>query len=461
MSSRVFSVGREIPGNAAEYVSFRSDNSLFDADVIVFHPTFVDYNSNEMYSGRPLISDTDSPMLIRDCAHWKSEIKAAIESGKVVFIMLIRPDEVYYATGQKTFSGTGRGRVSTRHVALTTSYESIPLRLEGLVPKGGTAISVLGELGPLSVYWNEFSSDSGYEVYFEPKGVEPLFGTKKREKVVGGLVRTKSGGALVLLPPLKWDIAGMTYKRGKSSYWNTEGVSFGKRFVGALLASSEALRRQGKRTPVPEWAVTPDYFLPTEVRLKYEVEKLDQEMLALVEKRKELRCLVEEAAQLRALLYETGKPLETAILKALQLLGFTADPYRDANSEFDVVFSTSEGRFLGEAEGKDNKAINIDKMSQLERNLQEDFAREGVTDFAKGVLFGNAFRLEPISQREHFFTEKCIKAAKRLHVALVRTPDLFVPARYLSEHDDIVYSAACRAAIFQTEGDIVNFPSAP
>ena len=168
---------------------------------------------------------------------------------------------------------------------------------------------------------------------------------------------------------------------------------------------------------------------------------------------------IEEAARLRALLYETGKLLESAVLKALRLLGFTAEPYRDGDSEFDAVFTSAEGRFLGEAEGKDTKAVNIDKLSQLERNLQEDFARDGVTEFAKGVLFGNAFRLEPPADRAPFFTGKCVSPAKRLRIALVRTPDLFESVRYLSHRTDPAYAEACRRAIFDAEGAAVAFPS--
>src|SRR5207245_1319034 len=109
----------------------------------------------------------------------------------------------------------------------------------------------------------------------------------------------------------------------------------------------------------------------------------------------------------------------------------SAVPFAESDSEFDVIFESPEGRCLGEVEGKDTKAINIDKFSQLERNLQEDFAREGVTEYAKGVLFGNAERLKPPAERGHAFTGKCITAAKRVHAALVRTADLFDPVRYL------------------------------
>jgi hypothetical protein len=126
------------------------------------------------------------------------------------------------------------------------------------------------------------------------------------------------------------------------------------------------------------------------------------------------------------------------------------------------VFESPEGRCLGEVEGKESKAINIDKFSQLERNIHEDFARDDVTDYAKGVLFGNAHRLLPVAERSEFFTKKCVSAAGRVHAALIRTPDLFAPAKYLKEYrDDEEYAKHCREAIFRAEGDIVVFPPLP
>lgn len=109
--------------------------------------------------------------------------------------------------------------------------------------------------------------------------------------------------------------------------------------------------------------------------------------------------------------------MEDAIFEALRLIGFKANNYKDELSEFDVVFISLEGRFLGEAEGRDNSAINIDKLSQLERNLQEDFQKDDVKNYAHEVLFGNAYRLKPPPERRDFFTEKCLTGARRAGIS--------------------------------------------
>jgi hypothetical protein len=77
------------------------------------------------------------------------------------------------------------------------------------------------------------------------------------------------------------------------------------------------------------------------------------------------------------------------------------------------------------------------------------------------VLFGNAFRLEPPESRSDPFTQKCRTAAVRLGVALVSTPDLFAPCRYLKGIPDVDYAKQCREAIFATSGGVVVFPVPP
>ncbi len=165
---------------------------------------------------------------------------------------------------------------------------------------------------------------------------------------------------------------------------------------------------------------------------------------------------------MRRLLYEQGPALEAAILLALRILGFVAEPFKNSESEFDAVFISAEGRFLGEAEGKDNKAINVDKLRQLEMNVQEDFAREDIDEYARGVLFGNAYRLKSPGERTgDWFTEKCLKAAARSGTALVRTNDLFFAAKAVKETGDQEYALACRESLLSQGGKVVEFPMLP
>jgi hypothetical protein len=149
-----------------------------------------------------------------------------------------------------------------------------------------------------------------------------------------------------------------------------------------------------------------------------------------------------------------------AILEALKAIGFKTSQYRDGDSEFDVVFECKEGSLLGEAEGKDNKPINIDKLRQLEMNIHEDFARDSVDEIAKGVLIGNAYRLLPLKDRGDFFTQKCLSASNRSNTALIRSIDLFTVAKFLTGKQNKSFAKKCRQAILESTG-IVVFPEIP
>jgi hypothetical protein len=185
--------------------------------------------------------------------------------------------------------------------------------------------------------------------------------------------------------------------------------------------------------------------------------KLEAQLEGLQREKEELVEQLAQSGRARDLLFEKGKPLESAIVDALTLLGFDAAPYKDGESEFDVVFEAAEGRLIGEAEGKDNKAINVDKLRQLAMNLHEDLLRDAVESPAKGVLFGNGYRLSPVQERQAPFTEKCISAASSSGTALVATSDLFQVVHYLANHSNDAYAAECRKTIVNGVG-VVVFP---
>lgn len=142
------------------------------------------------------------------------------------------------------------------------------------------------------------------------------------------------------------------------------------------------------------------------------------------------------------------------------MLGFKAEPYADGKSEFDAVFESAEGRLLGEAEGKDNKAVNIEKLRQLSTNLHEDLQREEVDHPAKGILFGNGYRLTKPGERQTQFTDKCITSATSMSYGLVSTDRLYAAAQYLSGTSGEEFARRYRVAIIELSG-IVRFPDVP
>jgi hypothetical protein len=461
---RIVSIGCEIPGGFSEYFSIDSDQSLLDWDIILFNPTIHSFvqHTIETYQGKPSLHESSSFQLRERIEHWKREIRDAAQIGKTVIIFLPELSEVYIDTGERRYSGTGRNRQTTTIVAGCNNYQCLPFELEPISSKG-TAMRLAKGSEVLSSYWSEFSEWSSYKVRIEGKVSKPLIVTTTGDKTVGAMIKMEdSTGTLLLLPYLNLD-AEEFYKETKDGEceWNKKGQQFGHRLLTAIIEIDRSLRQSRAVTPTPEWAQAAEFILPKELKLRQEVLKIDEKIEILQKHRLKTKALLTNESNLRSLLFEKGSPLEDSILQALRLMGFSANNYKDSESEFDAVFESPEGRFLGEVEGKDKSAIGIDKLRQLEMNIHEDLARDEVTQPAQGVLFGNAHLLLPLSERPDFFTEKCVTAVKRSGTILVRSTDLFKVAQYLSGNTDHDYAQKCRKAMMETSGEIIQFPDPP
>jgi hypothetical protein len=341
-----------------------------------------------------------------------------------------------------------------------TSYSTVP-NITSAEAKSGREVRLTKDGAFLSAYWNEFGDQCQYETFIDGQFDKVVLTTKTGGRKVGAVVHGK--GVLLFLPPIAYDEEKFKkYDANKEqTFWTADAVQFGKRLSASLAALSDALLAGRIASPPPSWVADTRFRMPHEAELEVAIATTASSIEALQRQREALGQELQDAGACRALLYEQGRPLERAVVDALAAIGFSAKRHAEGESEFDVVFEAPEGRCLGEVEGKDSKAINIDKLSQLERNLQEDFAREDVHEYAKGVLFGNAERLTDPEARGEAFTAKCLSAAKRAHIALIRTPDLFDVLRYVKTHPDPSYAAECRKAIFEADGDAVRFPAPP
>ena len=458
-AKRILSVGLEIASAETTHASFRSKTSLLDWDIVIFKPEISDFVDSyySTYQGKPSLSDSKSFEAKECCEHWRREIKLAVETGKTVIVYLPPVYEVYVDTGQRSYSGTGRNQKTTRHVEPLTNYDALPVKVDPVVASGSAMKLPQKGADLLAPYWNEFSSRSSFQVVLSAADVSPCVLTRTGDKTVGAIFRSKvSAGTLLLLPDI--DFYASNFLKGQT--WTAAGKQFAGAFLSSVVALDKALRSNSEVTPEPSWAMGTDYVLQSEVNLRVELLAAERAVEEAQMKKEKIADALASAGSPRALLYEKGKPLEVAIIEALRTLGFTAAPFNESDSEFDVVFECAEGRLIGEAEGKDTKPVNIDKLRQLSMNIHEDLQRESVAAPAKPVLFGNGFRLHEPSQREDPFTEKCHSAAATSSTALVATADLFVPVQYLLSEDDEDFAAQCRKVLLSSIGR-VKFPQPP
>jgi hypothetical protein len=278
VNKRVISVGIWIPGTADEYSDFQSDRSLLDADIIIFAPNLESYQILDRYRGKARLTDEHSARLSSDVAHWGRELRIALEAGKTVFLFALGADEVYVATGEKQYSGTGRNARTTGIVTLLDPYSSLPmLNLESTIHRRlGDRIKTTKHIGILASYWHEFGPFTSYQLYLEkPIGI-PALVTQVGDKMVGGLIRFKNlRGSIVLLPPPSFDdlvkdrqkqqregsesSATRTPNQNKAARERAQ-VSIGAQFIGKLIEIDKAVRAGSERTPAPDWVTVRNTF---------------------------------------------------------------------------------------------------------------------------------------------------------------------------------------------------------
>ena len=482
MEKRIVFVGHSVVQvSGAPHLAYDSENSLLDADIIVFSLDLSAYKSYESFQGLRCLDDDSSFELRRQSQHWNSELGIALEHGKTVIVHVNNVSQLSIGTGQKQFAGTGRNARMTRIVTTYEPYSVVPASFGTVVRRSGEVIKPNADLGILATYWHEFGEYSRYECYIDNFKGSALLTTQTGEKTVGGILRQPSWkGTLIFLPPPDLSAAAegraeslKAQQRKKSASNSTASGESNRRraeaavvrqYIAALIALDRAARSATAYTPPPGWSQQPRYMLLREIQLHKQVTENAEEIKKLQVHRKLLDEALQNAQQLKWLLYEKGKPLERAILTALRVLGYEAENLKDSDSEFDAVMLDPCGaRLIGEAEGKDDKAISVDKLDQLDRNIREDFARqdEATATYAKGVLFGNGYRLSTPEDRAECFTAKCLIAAKRSRISVVRTPDLIEIAHYLDDSPDEEFAEACRRVLLENDGEIVVFPGVP
>ncbi|KQB97467.1 hypothetical protein AL073_00490 [Loktanella sp. 1ANDIMAR09] len=465
MPKRILTVGFQLATENAETANYHDKTSLLDWDIVLFRPDASSYLYNEYdpseYLGKVALNDRNSFGLKEACAHWRRELQEAVSNGKTVIVHLSKPTEVYVATGTKEHSGTGRNRRTTRHVELFSNFKALPL-VEDWTATHGTAMTLRPEYREqLSSYWSRFADRSFYEVIFAERTKGASITTKHGNRAVGLTFSSKSSdGSLIFLPDLDFDPDEFFEERDNDMYFSDAARQFAGSYLSEVLSIDRAFRQSSAKTSEPQWAKEQTFSLTTEKGLREKLLRAEEAVEIAQQKKEAIQGQLVEAGQLRDLLFETGKPLEAAILKALKLMGFDAKQYEDGTSEFDAVFSSPEGRLLGEAEGRDSKPIAIGKLRQLTMNIHEDLERDEVQAPAKGILFGNGFRLIAPHEREPAFTDKCVSSAVSMSIGLVTTYDLFEVARYLSESGDKRYAKRCRTTLTEESG-IVRFPSVP
>lgn len=394
-------------------------------------------------------------------SHLKKELNDHLTASKTAFVLLSSQEE--YMLAQSVVSTRKNERTYSTRAA--SNYEFLPIHLGVLTSASGTQMNFSGN-NIFTAFDKKFRNFLKYEIYIEnSKATQVIYSGKDHKKTLGAVYQVGSGH-LVVLPMIDYNESEFLEEKVKDGeeewFWNKKGIAFGSSLVNSLLEIDKLLIGASEKTPTPDWLKNDQYLLPKEIGLTNAISKKLAKIASLEKEIERHKVMLAEEVSLKDLLFENGKQLEVAVIRALKLLGYQAENFDNGELEMDqIIISPEKHRYIGECEGKDSKDIDVTKFRQLQDALNADFARDEVDEKAFGILFGNAERLKNPQERKLDFTAKCKSGAKRERIALVRTTDLFFVTTYLTQTKDEAFKKACRSAIHDQLGDIVVFPNVP
>jgi len=462
MKKQIFTIGYEIPGHSEDYLDFSHKKSLIDADVVLISPELLSPSYEywvSFFAGGGCFGISESSEYVEQISNLKKEIEDFLKSGKNIFIFLSKKESYQLASGT---TSPRKGQTSY-NTYTKNNYDFLPVSIGTLISASGKHIEFSGN-SIFSDFYKKFKNNLEYQLYVE--GIDSpqiIFTGKDKTKILGAIHKVENGN-IVTLPYLKYDNKKFTKYNEKEdkSYWTDEAMKFGNNFVDCLLSIDQQLTQEAEKTPSPKWCNQKEFSSKKAIKIEKDIQQNKEEIEKINSKNEKLNDELTNENVLNDLLFEQGKPLENAVIKALHILGYEAENYNDGELELDqVILSPEKHRFIGECEGKDSKDINITKFRQLLESLNADFARDEVEEKAFGILFGNPERLKDPKERTLDFTQKCKMGAEREKIALVKTVDLFIVVKYLDENKNEKFKKTCRKAILDGLGKIVVFPEIP
>jgi hypothetical protein len=405
-------------GQNTDRGNFPSDTSVFDYDVVIWDPagSFEHYwfGFGERYQGLPSLSDSTSVQIKSDVLRRNSEFVEFVDSGRTLVVIVRPPQRCYIDTGGRTYSGTGRNRVTTRQVAPFDLLSAIPAGSE-FSQMSGTRIGFEGD-GPIVQLLKKYKKYLRYEAAItKPPGIAlaRIIGT---DKVIGSVQRSKGGGYLILLPAPDFEAKQPDGEEPEEeNSWVSEAADFQVDLLAAIeqLSGSASLSR-------PAWAK--DYATDEQQRLQAEVVKQQERVetarakLATVQQQKEVIDAKDQ------LFLGTGRALELEIRKVLEVLGGTVVEPPLGRDDWRVSFP--EGDAVLEVKGVTKSAAEK-HAAQLEKWVSSVFEETG--KLHKGILVVNTWREVPLNERaREDFPDQMLQYCGQRNHCLVTGLQMFV-----------------------------------
>lgn len=171
----------------------------------------------------------------------------------------------------------------------------------------------------------------------------------------------------------------------------------------------------------PAWVEA--YKLPNELPIEAEIDRCKDAIQQLEKELAAATTRLREESRYRKLLYEQGEAaLEPVVRDALRQLGAQVDEPQQRGREDGRLIDPKQRRGMLEIKGLTHQ-LKLREVRQLDQWVRDAFMDEEWE--SKGILIANTFYNQPIGNRGEPFPPNCIQAAKKFHLCLMTTTQLF------------------------------------
>jgi len=440
--------------------SFLGDISVFDFDVVIWDPaaSFSRYVSiyRAYYRGLPALAEHQSVQIKADARRRSTEFAEFVNSGRTLIVVVQPPQQCYVDTGEKEFSGTGKGRITTRMVVRFNLLSAIPLAGATFSRASGTRITYEGD-GPIVRLLRKYKEYVRYSAVIANIAATSIAIVTGTDRIVGAIKRFKCGGYLILLPRVDFPMFDLRVSQAEDegekealddAEDSAEWLDLASEFQMDLLAAVSQLG--GVMTASrPAWVER--FATKRQRELHNGVLEQQKQIESARERLAELQQ-EEEAALARDQLYlGTGRSLELEVKAVLELLGGVVTEPEPGRDDWRVTFP--EGDAVVEVKGVVKTAAE-QHAAQLEKWVSGALMETGQAP--KGILVVNAWREKPIDERtDRSFPDQMLPYSVTRNHCLVTGLQLFVMRAEVEA--DANRAVDARGALLRTAGPLEGY----
>jgi hypothetical protein len=411
---RLLSLDYEPVYDDAALASFTGDDSVFDYDAVIWDPgrTFVDYTrfSDSRHQGLLSLSEGLSVRVQADTLRRRLEFDEFINSGRSMVSIVRPPLQCYVDSGQRTYSGTGRNRITTNLVRTFDLLSALPVKDVRFERASGTRIQLDGD-GPITRLLQKYKKFLKYQAVMTNAPGTILARVSGTQRVISSMLRSTNGGYLILLPDLQFEM--------EESEEEEDFLPEAEQFQNDLLSAIEDLHGS-KVVSRPAWAerysTDEQQELHTKIARQQSVIEVARAELAGLQR-------AQEAADIKDQLFlGSGRALDLEVKKVLEILGGTVTEPEPGRDDWRVAFP--EGDAVVEVKGVSKSAAEK-HAAQLEKWVAG--ALEATGKSPKGILVVNTWRELPLEDRTHEdFPSQMIPYCRGRNHCLITGLQLFI-----------------------------------